>query len=34
MSTIRNQRFGKELDEFISTLEEKELRKEFKEVNM
>ena len=33
MSTIRNQRFGKEVDAFISTLEEKELQKEFKVVN-
>ena len=34
MARTHNQRFGKELDEFISTLEETELRNEFKEVNM
>ena len=28
------QRFGKETDEFISTLKETELRNEFKEVNV
>ena len=32
ISTIQNHRFEKEEDEFISTLDEKDLQTEFKEV--
>ena len=32
ISTIQNQRFEKEVEEFISTLDEKDLQTEFKEV--